>query len=223
MKRLLGLVLFISFTVISFSVHAALVTWAFSGSINSVSNFSPPDSITSIASGDIFNGSMVFNTSTAGTLSSFPAFDETTYSNAIDSLNFTIGTFNFSGPNSSDSVLSPGETSHIKVRQDTSGFTSDSISHNAGFSGMLDGLAPDFVGLNLIMPFGSPLTTGDLLDTPPVSDLQFVIRFKNSNGDITAQMNGSGSISAVPIPAAAWLFGTGLLGLIGFNARKKKA
>ncbi|PVV11860.1 MAG: hypothetical protein B6D72_09410 [gamma proteobacterium symbiont of Ctena orbiculata] len=88
---------------------------------------------------------------------------------------------------------------------------------------MLDGLAPDFVGLNLIMPFGSPLTTGDLLDTPPVSDLQFVIRFKNSNGDITAQMNGSGSISAVPIPAAAWLFGTGLLGLIGFNARKKKA
>lgn len=28
-------------------------------------------------------------------------------------------------------------------------------------------------------------------------------------------------VSAVPVPAAAWLFGTGLLGLIGFSRRKK--
>ncbi len=31
------------------------------------------------------------------------------------------------------------------------------------------------------------------------------------------------NISAVPIPAAAWLFGSGLLGLIGFSKRKKAA
>lgn len=30
------------------------------------------------------------------------------------------------------------------------------------------------------------------------------------------------SLSAVPLPAAAWLFGTGLLGLLGFNKRHRK-
>ncbi len=31
------------------------------------------------------------------------------------------------------------------------------------------------------------------------------------------------SVSAVPIPAAAWLFGTALIGLVGFSKRKKTA
>jgi len=31
----------------------------------------------------------------------------------------------------------------------------------------------------------------------------------------------SGSISVVPVPAAVWLFGTGLVGLIGFSKRRK--
>ena len=29
------------------------------------------------------------------------------------------------------------------------------------------------------------------------------------------------SVSAVPVPAAVWLFGSGLIGLIGFAKRKK--
>lgn len=33
----------------------------------------------------------------------------------------------------------------------------------------------------------------------------------------------SGSLSIVPVPAAAWLFGSGLLGLIGMARRKKAA
>ena len=31
----------------------------------------------------------------------------------------------------------------------------------------------------------------------------------------------SGDVSAVPVPAAAWLFGSGLIGLVGFARRKK--
>jgi len=31
----------------------------------------------------------------------------------------------------------------------------------------------------------------------------------------------SGSVSVVPVPAAIWLFGTGLIGLIGFSKRRK--
>ncbi len=33
----------------------------------------------------------------------------------------------------------------------------------------------------------------------------------------------SGDVSAVPVPAAVWLFGSGLLGLIGMSRRKKAA
>ena len=34
---------------------------------------------------------------------------------------------------------------------------------------------------------------------------------------------GGSIVSAVPIPAAVWLFGTGILGLIGFTKRKSRA
>ncbi|WP_020483404.1 VPLPA-CTERM sorting domain-containing protein [Methylomonas sp. MK1] len=34
--------------------------------------------------------------------------------------------------------------------------------------------------------------------------------------------NGGGPITSVPVPAAAWLMGSGLLGLMGFNTRKQR-
>jgi len=33
-------------------------------------------------------------------------------------------------------------------------------------------------------------------------------------------LSGTGNLSAVPVPAAAWLFGSGLIGLVGFARRK---
>ncbi|MEW8383994.1 MAG: hypothetical protein AB2705_22310 [Candidatus Thiodiazotropha sp.] len=39
---------------------------------------------------------------------------------------------------------------------------------------------------------------------------------------ILAQGIGTWTVSPVPIPAAAWLFGSGLLGLVGLNYRKSK-
>jgi len=41
------------------------------------------------------------------------------------------------------------------------------------------------------------------------------------NMDIDAAIRITGDVSAVPIPAAVWLFGSGLFGLIGFTRRKK--
>jgi len=35
--------------------------------------------------------------------------------------------------------------------------------------------------------------------------------------------NGTGSLSAIPVPAAAWLMGSGLLGLVGVARRRKVA
>lgn len=58
-------------------------------------------------------------------------------------------------------------------------------------------------------------------------------RFSFADGDQDAQLKSSivfkhhawavhdGDIGAVPVPAAAWLFASGLLGLIGFTRRKR--
>ncbi len=66
------------------------------------------------------------------------------------------------------------------------------------------------------------------------ADLDNVISFNNvqfcgqvvSDSVSFSNVSGSGcsfDTSVVPIPAAVWLFGSGLLGLIGFSKRKKAA
>jgi hypothetical protein len=37
------------------------------------------------------------------------------------------------------------------------------------------------------------------------------------------ELHGTGSVSAIPVPAAVWLFGSGLMGLVGVARRKKSA
>jgi hypothetical protein len=57
---------------------------------------------------------------------------------------------------------------------------------------------------------------------------QTLNQFKNATGDATWTLSASGDlqytvpgqISAVPLPAAVWLFGSGLLGLAGIGRRK---
>lgn len=56
------------------------------------------------------------------------------------------------------------------------------------------------------------------------SDLATNIQYRSATGtDFAWTLNVDGSLSyaAVPIPAAAWLFGSGLLGLIGIARRRK--
>lgn len=41
-------------------------------------------------------------------------------------------------------------------------------------------------------------------------------------GGFNFNFNLKGTMTVVPIPAAVWLFGSGLLGLLGMAGRKKK-
>jgi len=62
--------------------------------------------------------------------------------------------------------------------------------------------------------------TGGTLQIQPLS--QEMLCELDSCGATKIRYITSGSVSAVPIPAAIWLFGSGLIGLVGF-ARSKKA
>ena len=58
----------------------------------------------------------------------------------------------------------------------------------------------------------------ELLD----ADVNTISAFVDSYGAISATGSEVPPPSAVPVPAAVWLFGSGLLGLVGVARRKKK-
>ena len=71
----------------------------------------------------------------------------------------------------------------------------------------------DYDGFGIaLVDYTNTLTTGDYrLRIAAISQAEY-----NEQ-----RFNISGTISAVPIPASAWLFGSGLIGLAGFVRRKK--
>jgi len=69
-----------------------------------------------------------------------------------------------------------------------------------------------YTGLNYGFETGGLLDPNLYLATGTVPDSSPVYEF--------TQLNVSTSVSAVPVPAAVWLFGSGLIGLAGFARRK---
>ena len=89
--------------------------------------------------------------------------------------------------------------------------------------------------INLINPSGPVFTTDAIPETPPDRSLfslysavtnpsgQFRLVFAGSDGDYTIIGNlTSLSVSAVPIPAAVYLFGSGLAAIAAFARRKPR-
>ena len=85
-----------------------------------------------------------------------------------------------------------------------------SLSGGALLIDLLDGVGPNLVGGNLILSAGLYDFTFDNISTQGRWGVELIV-------DVAS------GISPVPIPAAVWLFGTGLLGLIGFSKCRKAA
>jgi hypothetical protein len=83
---------------------------------------------------------------------------------------------------------------------------------------MLDDLGAVDIIANAYSMDGNPATgSGDVIG---------IISFELMDGEfnlISGFVDSFGSAEAVPVPAAVWLFGSGLLGLIGIARRKKSA
>lgn len=82
------------------------------------------------------------------------------------------------------------------------------IQYSNELTGFADGQTLSYLSFNT----GDPLTT---VDQAAFTDGKFMI----DTG--TGTVSYVGAVSAVPVPAAVWLFGSGLLGLIGIGRRKK--
>lgn len=109
-------------------------------------------------------------------------------------------------------------------------------SFNMAYSNSFDRIAFDLVGLtdfefnpNPIFPDGlvlafeanPSLTSGIAFLFSTNIRSHFIIAA--SVGDESLELPVITEISSVPVPAAIWLFGTCLLGLIGFSMRRKSA
>jgi len=108
------------------------------------------------------------------------------------------------------------------------------VSPNGAIVDDGDYFARDFF-INLVKPTGSVFTTDSLTETAPTLSPfslyhavnnplgQFRLVFAGGDGDHTIIGNlTSLTVSAVPIPAAVWLFGSGVIGLIGLARRKMR-
>ena len=112
--------------------------------------------------------------------------------------------------------VSVGTSSEFPVGFSTTGL----ITSGAGSS-----FGP--TGASVIIPAANTdLFYGQILDQADFSSIVGKLDFNLNNSGDGVWLPGSadiymGDVSAVPVPAAVWLFGSGLIGLIGFAKRKK--
>jgi hypothetical protein len=164
------------------------------------------------------------------------------YNGAIEALSFSV-TKPITGDAYQFGFHSTGPLNSIAVNANSTA-VNQSYVLSASVQNMLpngaivddgDYFARDFL-INLVKPTGNIFATDSLLQTPPsLSPFslynsvnnpqgQFRLVFTGDDGDHTIIGNlTSLTVSAVPIPAAVWLFGSGVIGLIGLARRKMRA
>lgn len=87
----------------------------------------------------------------------------------------------------------------------------------------------DINGITLEMQNGlvasatNAVSVGDAVDISHFGTSSATAVFLTGDGSAYSVLNFNGVVSVVPVPAAVWLFGSGLLGLVGMARRKKSA
>jgi len=228
------------------SIQAAPVTYNFSGVITNYTfntAFTSDPFGSSIGPGTMFTGSYTYdpNEQLGSTVSS----TSTTYRffTSSSSMNVQIASLD---------LTNGDNNSRIVITNDFSGsdsYLAQSVSTGAGVGAEVGSIPESIIGDSLLSfgtillsdSTGAVFTNMDLPETLPSLDMfdnpSFFWGLESSmidcpdpdfcNEIITEIYTFEGtlsslSVSSVPVPAAVWLFGSGLIGLIGV-ARKKKA
>jgi hypothetical protein len=221
------------------SVWAHSVTFDFSGTVSAAD----PHSLGGIFTRPIaaypasrISGSFTFE---ADTLDSNGSGTAGLYQGAITSLSLSItkpitaDVYQF-GLNSAGPLNSIAVNSSATVANQ-SYVVSASVQNVAPTGPIVDGdnyFARDFF-INLLKPATSVFGSDALPETPPSltpfslyhavnnSLGQFRLVFSSGHGDHTI-IGNLNSLTVVPLPAAAWLFGSGVIGVLGLARRRKR-
>lgn len=212
------------------SADAAIVNWTYSGTITTVeAGFTDLYAV-----GDSFSGQFTYDSTSAGTsngITPAPGDTLTSYDGAVLSGSITIGDYSLVFDNASSSLLVIND-----FVDDTQQFLGDGLN----FSSLLPQsgpLATDFLNISFMDSQGSVFDSAALpdgsLDTSLFDQMSLLVSSTtNANCDVlvcdiafSIPVEGvidSVSVSAVPLPAAAWLFISGLLGFVSVGYRRRR-
>ena len=79
----------------------------------------------------------------------------------------------------------------------------------------------EFTGTGLVASSFNVLSDPDLSEPYPSGPFFGAAKFQSTSGCETGPGGCSDWVAAVPVPAAVWLFGSGLLGLVGVARRRQ--
>jgi len=184
--------------------QAALVSYSFTGGVSNISGalLSPTMNLTSPVT-----GSFQFDNATSGTSNLHVG----NYSGAVTGMNVSIG----------------GYASSF-----TTGANAITLFNNVGFGdrwklfteatgGSLNGYTPISFDLQLDREGGGLFSNTNLQNPPSLSSLtatRWRLIFENADGNLVTVRGAIQSLTAVPLPAAVFLFGAGLISLVGLGA-----
>ncbi len=153
------------------------------------------------------SGSVIYNSANPDLLGGDPMWG--LYVNPVQSMNLQIGSYtaNFSPGSSVMQVINnPGLGDTLKLT--LNGFTGSTVN----------GLSPTTFEFELINPNGSVFANDHLPTTPPslasFASNQWRLVFSGVGNRVQGALT-----TLVPLPPAVWLFGAGLIALVGLGSR----
>lgn len=192
-------------------VYAANISFTFSGTVSDVQGgvfTSGGTGTNGFGSALPLSGAFSFNPATSDVLPGDPTWG--LYPNAIQNMTVQVGNYTatFAPPPGSSvmQVINNGLGNTFKVT--LNGLTGNPVN----------GLSPAIFEIELINPSGSAFANDHLPTTPPslssFSSNQWRLVFSGVGNRVQGALT-----SLVPLPAAVWLFGAGLIALIGLGSR----
>lgn len=227
-KNLLPVAFFLGFLGIAAPVQSATVSFDFTATVTSVNTFELTSSGGLIGQSGTGRVSYDLN---PDYFSNFPAAGAAVYGFDVPDAEFTFelaGMVFEAGAIPTVPISAANADVSVDIRNDSASGDLQ-IYWGQGVSQTLEGFGTR-MALVLRDTTNTAVTDFLLPDTPPVLSLfeaalsSFQIQISTAPGTHTGGLRlsiDSITASVVPVPAAAWLFGTVLIGLVGFNKRKK--
>ncbi|NGZ96164.1 MAG: hypothetical protein CV089_08565 [Nitrospira sp. WS110] len=189
---------------------AAPVTFNFSGSVSEVHGgvfTSGGSGANGFSSSLPLSGNFTFDSTTPDVLSSDPSWG--LYANPIQNLTVNVGGYT--------AAFSPG-SSVIQVIKNPGLGDTYSLTVNGLTGNTVNGLFPTMFEVELSSPNGNVFSNDYLPTAPPslssFASNQWRLIFSGAGNRVQGALT-----SLVPLPAAVWLFGAGLIALVGLGSR----